>query len=282
MSNSNGGMVVSKQKQATLKDLLDKATPSLKAVLPKHVTAERLIKVALSATARKPELLACTASSLLQAVFQGAELGLEAGGLLGEGHIVSFGTTATFIIGYRGLVKLARQSGQISNIETRVVHKNDEFEIEYGLNPKLVHKPCTNGDPGEMVFVYAIATFREGEKQVDVMSRAEVEKIRSKSKAGKSGPWSEFFDEMARKTVLRRLCKMLPLSPELAKALTNDNQVDAGEKPQTDIDVALFDETQEAPRLSASRGDALKDHLKSTGEITVEETYDAETGEVKE
>jgi recombination protein RecT len=254
-------MVPSKSKQATLKDILEKAKPSMLAVLPKHITADRLIKVALSATARKPELLACTSESLLRAVFQGAELGLEAGGLLGEGYIVPMGRDATFIIGYRGMVKLARQSGQIANIESRAVHKADTFEIEFGLAPKLLHRPCLDGEPGELVFVYAIATFVDGGKQVDVMSRAEVDRIRSRSKAGGSGPWVTDYEEMAKKTVLRRLCKMLPLSPELAKAIENENLQAAGERVATDIDTTLFElsaaeePTEQAP---AKRTDALK------------------------
>lgn len=235
-------MIARVDKQQTLKDLLEKASPSIAAVLPKHLTVARLTKVALSATARKPELLACTALSIVKAVMQGAELGLEVGGLLGEAYLVPYGDVATLIVGYRGMLKLARQSGMLSSIESHVVCERDTFELEYGLNPKLVHKPAMNGDPGAVVAAYAIARFKDGAIQVDVMTRAEIDAIRTRSKAGNSGPWVTDFPEMAKKTVVKRLCKYVPLSPELAKALEHEAAIDEGVRSPV-IDVALFDET---------------------------------------
>ena len=233
-------MVARKDKQQTVMDLLEKAKGSIAAVLPKHLTVERLTKVALSATARKPELLACTPMSLVKAVMQGAELGLEVGGLLGDAYLVPYGTEATLIVGYRGLVKLARQSGALTSIEAYTVHEKDSFELEYGLEPRLVHKPFMVGPRGEVIAVYAIARFKDGGHQVDVMTKAEVDAIRNRSQASKSGPWVTDYAEMAKKTVVRRMCKYLPLSAELAKALEHESAIDEGVRSPV-IDVELFD-----------------------------------------
>jgi recombination protein RecT len=246
-------LVSSKDKQATIKDLLERSKTSIAAVLPKHLTPERLLKVALSATARNPSLLACTPQSILLAVMQSAELGLEIGGLLGEAYFVPFKGTIQLIVGYRGLLKLARNSGQLKTVEVRIVNANDYLEIEYGLNPKLVHKPCLTGDPGEMVHVYAIAHYKDEAYQSEFMTRAQIDAIRTRSKAGTDGPWVTDFDEMAKKTVLRRLLKTAPLSPELANALEHETAVEQN-VPSPVIDVSLFETEEAAP---VDRGDAL-------------------------
>lgn len=260
-------------KQATLKDLLNRAAPSLAGVAPKHLTPERLVKIALSAAARTPEILACSPESILRAVMQGAELGLEVGGLLGDAYFVPFKnkttgrTEAQLIPGYRGLIKLARNSGQITSIEAHVVREHDQFTLTYGLDAKLEHVPCLKGDPGPVVAAYAIARFKDGGYQVEVMTRAELDAIKARSQAGTSGPWVTDEAEMQKKTVIRRLCKYLPLSAELAKAVELDTAAEMGQSQS--IDVELVSETiveqQDAP---ATRTDATRSKLaaKAAGE----------------
>lgn len=236
-------------KQQTLKDMLEKAAPSLAAVAPKHLTAERLVKIALSATSRTQTLLACSPASILRAVMQGAEMGLEVGGLMGEAYLVPFknkkngAVEAVCIPGYRGLIKLARNSGQLTTVEAHVVYEHDIFELEYGLDPKLIHKPNLRvPDRGKVICAFAIACFRDGGGyQIDAMTIGELNAIRSRSQAADDGPWVTDEAEMQRKTVVKRLCKYLPMSPELAKALALDDAVDRGEL-QT-IDVSLLEET---------------------------------------
>lgn len=254
MANTSTALVGSHSKQATIKDLLEKSKTSIAAVIPKHITPDRLLKVALSATARTPALLACSPQSILLAVMQSAELGLEVGGLLGEAYFVPFKDTAQLIVGYRGLIKLARNSGELRTIEARVVHANDQFEIEFGLENKLVHKPCLSGDPGDTVAVYAIARYKDDAYQVEVMTRAEIDAIRARSKAGSDGPWVTDFDEMAKKTVLRRLLKTGPLSPELKRALEHEAAVDQNVASPV-IDVSVLDTQPE--QATVDRGDAL-------------------------
>jgi recombination protein RecT len=279
MANTTA-LVSSKDKQATIKDLLERSKSSIAAVIPKHITPDRLLKVALSATARTPALLACTPQSILLAVMQAAELGVEVGGLLGEAYFVPFKDTATLIVGYRGLIKLARNSGELKTIEARVVHANDQFEIEFGLENKLVHKPCLAGDPGDTVCVYAIARYKDDAYQVEVMTRAEIDAIRNRSKAGTDGPWVTDFDEMAKKTVLRRLLKTGPLSPEVKRALEHEAAIDQNIASPI-LDVAVIDAPVETPPVD--RGDALaaKVAAKSGGKAKPEAAAVAADGQTR-
>ncbi len=202
----------------TLRDLLEKARPSIMRVLPKHLNADRLIKIALVSVSKTPKLQQCTAGSVLASVMAAAELGLDCGGNLGSAYLVPYGTECTLIIGYRGLIDLARRSGEVESIEARAVYKGDEFEYEEGLNPVLRHKPKLDriADPAELVGVYFIAKmFGSPRPIIDYMSKGEVDAIRNAAKA-KYGPWVEHYVEMAKKTMIRRGCKQLPLSPEKA------------------------------------------------------------------
>ncbi len=256
----SGAIVSSKEKQLALKDLLEKAKPSIQAVLPKHLTPDRLLKIALSATSRNPELLACTPQSILLSVMQAAELGLELGGLLGEAYMVKFKNQVQLIVGYRGMVKLARQSGSLTSLEAYVVHERDMFEIEFGLEPRLVHKPAMTGDRGDVVAAYAIARFKDGARQVDVMTRSEIEAVRARSMAGGNGPWVTDFAEMAKKTVVRRLCKYLPLSPELQKAVEHEAAIEQNVASPV-IDVEMLQE----PEPERDRAADIKDTLAKNG-----------------
>lgn len=285
MANTTS-LVSSKDKQNTIKDLFEKAKPSIAAVLPKHMTPDRLLKIALSATSRTPSLLACTPQSLLLAVMQGAELGLEVGGLLGEAYLVPFKDTAQLIPGYKGLIKLARNSGELKTIEAHVVRARDTFEVEFGLENKLTHKPCLDGDPGDIVCVWAIARYKDGAYQVEVMTRAEIDAVRARSKAANDGPWATDYAEMAKKTVLKRLLKTAPLSAELKRAVEHEEAIEQ-QQPSPVIDVQVFDEAlpsaEAAPGPAPDRGDALAAKIaakNATKGVKTETPHDPATGEV--
>ncbi len=208
----------------------DKFREALADVAPRQMTPERIVKIAMVAMSRAPRLLECTPQSVLQSVMKSAELGLDCVGTLGQGYLVPYYNSkilayeCQFIAGYQGLIELARRSGNIARIESRVVYENDQFDFEYGLNQRLVHKPQFTGERGKILCVYALAELKDGSKQLEVMTIEEVEGIRNRSKAKDSGPWVTDFSEMARKTVVRRLAKYLPLSPELVKAIEVDDQ----------------------------------------------------------
>ena len=126
---------------------------------------------------------------------------------------------------YKGLIELALRDGRVISIEAHVVHEKDKFKCQYGSNPILEHEPCWDGEPGKTIAAYAVAQLAGGSKQWEVMTLAELNKVQSTSKAQRSdSPWKLWPDEMRRKTVIKRLVKFLPCSPELAKAIEIDNE----------------------------------------------------------
>jgi len=222
--------------------------------LPKHMTAERLARIALTEVRKTPALGKCDQTSFLGAIMQCAQLGLEPGGALGHAYLLPFEnrkkdiTEVQLIVGYRGMIDLVRRSGQIMSIEARAVYEADHFDVQLGLHSDLVHIPAWDAhDRGPLRFVYAVAKLKDGGTQFEVMSRVEVERVRAKSRAGQSGPWVDHFEEMAKKTVIRRLFKYLPVSIELAQAVALDEQAEDG-RPQDNpltIDVEATETTHE-------------------------------------
>ena len=238
---------IQKTNVQTLATYMNARTASIKSVLPKHLTAERVVKIALAAATRTKELAQCTPQSFALAVIQASQLGLEAGSPLGEAYLVPFTNRGvkecTLIIGYRGLITLARRSGEIESIEAHAVHAKDEFDFAFGLDAKLHHKPfmppppadganiaewTKTADPGPMIAVYAIVRIKGGAVQTEVMTRADVERIRAMSRQAAGTTWTNHHDEMSKKTVIRRIAKYLPMSIELANALAHDEQTDHG------------------------------------------------------
>lgn len=235
-------LVSVKEKAVTLRTILEERKMELRAALPRHLTPERIMRLTMTAVAKNPQLLNCTAASIYSAVLQCAQLGLEPD-LLGQAYLVPYrnskrGTTECQLIpGYLGLLALARRSGEIASIEARVVRAGDIFDYEYGLNQKLVHKPEPSAK-GDLTHVYAIARFKHGgEPQWTVMTKDEVGRHRARSRASGSGPWVTDYEAMALKTALRVLCKLLPASVELQTAVALDEAADAG-IPQ-DLPVAV-------------------------------------------
>lgn len=125
------------------------------------------------------------------------------------------------------MLSIARRSGEIASVDAQIVHANDTFDIEYGLEPKLVHKPCLTGDPGPMIGAYVVVRFKgEGvEPLMKYMPKSEIDNHRKRSKASSYGPWVTDYDEMAKKTVFRSVFKWLPISIEQIQATTTDGAV---------------------------------------------------------
>lgn len=267
----------------TIRGLLERAKPKLAEVLPRHLSADRLVRVTIACINKTPTLLECTKESLLNAVMQAAQLGLEPTGVLGSAYLVPYNVQvkdengkgtgkwkkeAQLIPGYRGLIDLARRSGQIESIEAHVVHANDRFQCRYGLEPTLEHEPAWQGDPGPVIAAYAVAKLKDGGKQIEVMTRAQLDKIKGGTQSkGKYGPWQDHEEEMQRKTVVRRIAKYLPLTPELADALSAIEDVERLDPQEVD---------------PAPKGvDGLKSIL-AAKDATVDVPHDPETGEVKD
>ncbi|MEI8369786.1 MAG: recombination protein RecT [Planctomycetia bacterium] len=228
------GLSTVKDKAANVRGLIERCRGQIAMALPKHMTPERMMRVCNTAIQKTPALLDCEPRSLMGAIIQSSQLGLEPDGVLGHAYLIPFNNRKTgriecqFIAGYKGLIELSRRSGQISTVYAHAVHANDEFRYTLGLDPTLIHKP-TSGEPGDLIAVYAVCHLRDGGKQFEVLQRREIDAIRSQSKASNSGPWVTHYDEMAKKTALRRLCKLLPTSPELARAAALDELAEASQ-----------------------------------------------------
>ena len=217
------------------------------AALPKHMNADRMARVATTCIRTTPKLLECTPESLFGAIIQCAQLGLEPSNGLGHAYLLPFDknekqgnewvkvrTDVQLIIGYRGMIDLARRSGQIISIEAHPVYVGDTFDCSLGLDSKLNHVPDWDNpnrdDPSKLTFVYAVAKLKGGGVQFQVMSKRGVDAIRERSKSKKSGPWVTDYEAMALKTVTRRLFKWLPVSIEMQTAVGLDEAAERGEQ----------------------------------------------------
>ena len=244
----------------------DKIKSSIATVVPKHIDKSRLIRVALAEVKRNPTLAKCDPSSFMNAFFQTCSLGLELGGPLQEAHPIPFNVKGQMqcqlIIGYRGLIKLARRSGEIAKIEAHAVYENDDFEYQYGTDCFLRHRPALD-DRGSIIAFYAIALLKDGESQFEVMGIEAVNKIKNDSKAaqGSHSPWNKYFEEMGRKTVIRRIFKYLPVSVELQEALSaEDDSSTLYEQvkdisPKENIDDFVIEQEAEIVKESAESND---------------------------
>jgi recombination protein RecT len=213
------------QRHASLAGDLEKHRERLGAIIPAAMgmTPSRAIAVVLDAVVRQPELLDCTRASIVRAVLQAAEVGLELGSPLGEAYLVPFRNwkrgnqqEAQFVAGYKGLIRLMLMSPEVSHVDARIVREADVFDYDYGTSPQIKHRPGV-GDirqRGDVVAAYAIVHHVGGGFQFDVMDRAELDLIRASAKATKpSAPWNAHTDEMFRKCPVRRLAKYVRLSP---------------------------------------------------------------------
>ena len=234
-----GKMVAKQAGGRAVQAFFESHKATLQAVLPRHVSPDRMLKIALGALRTTPKLMNCTVESLMGAVVHCSQLGLEPNTPLGHAYLIPFEnsrkgvTEVQIVLGYKGLVDLSRRSGQIVSIAAHEVCERDEFEFEYGLEEKLKHKP-TMGDRGQVIAFYAVAKLVGGGHAFEVMSAEQVNVIRDASQNYKfardksTTVWGQHYAEMGRKTVLRRLVKYLPVSIEMAQAATLDDFAESG------------------------------------------------------
>lgn len=282
MSATKQGMMLANQKSVA--GLLKQMEAEITRCLPKHLTAERMTRIALTELRKTPKLQECEPMSFIAAIMQASQLGLEPG-VLGSCYLIPFNNKqkgiveCTFMPGYRGFIDLARRSGQIVSLVSRAVYSNDVFEYEFGLTEKLTHKPSME-DPGELVAVYAVATLKDGGHQFDVMSRKQVDKIRDGSQGKNHGPWVTHYEEMAKKTVLRKLFKWLPCSVEMQKVVSLDEMQEQGRQDMKASASEEFDMsfTIEGEATESAKQDDLMNILKNNKDMA--KKVDPETGEV--
>lgn len=216
----------------TVRAVFEKMKPQFAVALPKHITPERMVRVALTAIQNTPKLLDCDKQSLYSAVMRAAQLGLEPDGVLGQAYLIPYGKTVQFIPGYKGLIDLARRSGEVSNIIAKEVYANDEFTVDFSKEIPFVHKPKLEGERGELTHFWAMARFKDGGFHWDYMTKKEVETIRDKGNGKNNAVWKDYFVEMGKKTAIRRIAKYLPMSVQ--KAAVIEDLMDAGKKFTSD------------------------------------------------
>lgn len=224
--------------------------------MPKWLDPDRLLRLAVTAIRNNPTLLKCTKRSLLSSVMGSATLGLEIEPVLGQAYLVPFKNKwgqyeAQLIPGYRGYLTLARRSGEVQSVQAQCVYENDSFELKFGLDPKCDLIPA-DGKRGDVKGAFVIFNYKDGSYSFDYMTKLDIDKIRSRSKASQKGPWVTDYDEMAKKTVIRRHVKIAPLSVEMSQAAAAENLAIGGES-QTDFFLASDDG---APKMVSLEADA--------------------------
>lgn len=241
------------------RSFLEKQKPQLAAALPKHVSPDRMIRLACTEFAKNPLLQKCTPVSVFGAIIQASQLGLEIG-VLGQAYLVPYRNTknntyeAQFIPGYKGLIGLARRSGEVTSIETNIVYANDRFDLKLGLETSVDHVPNLDGDRGTPRLVYGVAKFRDGGYHFEWMTMGEVNKIRARSKASSNGPWVTDYEQMVRKTLIRRMSNYLPMSIELQQAIQIGDAAEEGKRATLDGDfVVVQDDDQDDQQQDAQQ-----------------------------
>jgi len=215
--------------------LLESNKVAISQALPAHINADRLLRVAQTAVVKQPKLLEAYTPTLIGAVMQCAEMGLEPDTVLGQAYLVPFRNKqkkrveVQVILGYQGLLDLARRSGSVKSVTAQAVHKADYFSFEYGTNQHLSHKPSFSSDRGDVIAFYAVSELDDGAHQFEVMSLDQVKLVMALTQSkGEYGPWKDNFEAMALKSVLRRLCKLLPRSAQLVRAAVLDSIAEQG------------------------------------------------------
>jgi recombination protein RecT len=210
-------------------------SPQFAMVLPPHVTPEKFTRVVVTAVQKLPVLLNADRHTLYGAAMAAAQDGLLPDGR--EGAIVPFKGQCQWMPMVKGILKTVRNSGELASIAAEVIYAADRFRYWVDADgQQLEHEPALFvEDRGEILGVYAIAKTKDGDVYVEAMTRLQVEKVRSVSRAKDSGPWKDWWEEMAKKTVIRRLAKRLPSSTDIERVIERDNDLyDLSQTPQAD------------------------------------------------
>jgi recombination protein RecT len=257
---------------AVIRQNLEVMAPQFKAALPAHVSVEKFSRVAMTAIQNNPQLQNADRASLFGAVVKLAQDGLLPDGR--EAALVMFGNKAQAMPMIAGVLKKIRQSGEVSKISAQVVYENDHFKVSYGFDEDVEHNPPSLDKPrGNPIGAYATAVLKDGSRLLEVMSLEEIEKVRNVSRASKNGPWVQWWGEMARKTVMRRLSKRLPMSTDLEESVFQRDETMAADLPRV---------IEQEPAQPVSRLDALEDRISGDAQEgpTDEQRGEAHTADI--
>ena len=262
-----------KAKAPTIQDMIRKMGGEIEKALPSVITPERFTRITLSALSTTPQLPQCTPKSFLGAMMPSAQLGMEVITPLGQAYLIPRRNNKTgewecqFQLGYTGLIDMAHRSSEIRDIQAHVVCKGDVFEYELGLEPKLVHKPAST-DRGEPTHFYAVYHTKNGGYGFEVMSvedvRKHAQKYSDSMKRGGFSPWQTAFEEMAKKTVLKRVLKYAPMSTEYVRAALQDETIktklsdDMFDVPDETIEAEFMDVDPETGEIKEAKENAAE------------------------
>lgn len=267
IQKQGGQMSAAKAEKKTMQAYIKAMAPAIQKALPSVITPERFTRMVLSALSATPKLAECSPQSFLAAMMTAAQLGVEPNTALGQAYLLPYRNhgqmECQFQLGYKGLIDLAYRSGEVSVIQAHTVYENDVFEYELGMDPKLRHVPA-KADRGEAVAYYAMFKTKDGGYGFEVMSVDDVQRHAqrySKSYGSGSSPWRSNFDEMAKKTVLKRALKYAPLKSDFVRGVAQDETIKA----------ELSDEMYAVPDETV---------YEAEGEEISSTTVDTETGEV--
>lgn len=267
IAKTQGTKAIAKKQPQTIKDYINAMSGEIAKALPQVMTPERFTRIALSAVSNTPKLGNCTPQSFLGAMMNAAQLGLEPNTPLGQAYLIPFEnrkkgiTECQFQIGYKGLIDLAYRSGEVKMIDAQTVYENDEFEYELGMDPVLKHKPARK-NRGNPIYFYATFKLTNGGQGFQVMSIEDVQEHAKKySKTYNNGPWQTNFEEMAKKTVLKKLLKYAPLKTEFVKQVTSDETIKTSisdhmeDVPNEYMDVEYEEHPNEDPVTGEIKGE---------------------------
>ena len=262
-------------KQSDVASVLGSMKLSIEAALPKHLNAERMIQMAATLIHRNPKIAECTAPSLVGAVMQASILGFPPVESLGYCYFVPYKNNVQFQMGYRGMIDLARRSGQIKTIYAEVVREGDAFEYELGLFPKLEHKPV--GDPSKRVTkVYAVAHYTDGGNNFVVLDRMDIERLRLRSPmqgANPSGPWLTDYDAMAKAKAIKQLAKYLPLNIDFVSAMATDTAIIKPENfVEGQVNLNSVDYAEVVEDVASNTGDSILPGASKTDSVEPQTT----------
>lgn len=228
-ASASAQAVAKAKKPSSIQDYIEVMKPAIQAALPSVMTPERFSRITLSALSANPKLKECSPQSFLGAMMTAAQLGLEPNTPLGQAYLIPFRNhgrmECQFQLGYKGLIDLTYRSGEVSIIQAHTVYENDDFQYELGLDPTLRHVPAKS-NRGKPIAYYAIFKTKTGGYGFQVMSMEDVKAhAQQYSKSYGNGPWQTNFDEMAKKTVLKKVLKYAPLKSDFVREISQDSTI---------------------------------------------------------
>ena len=232
----------SPQNNSDFISLIQKFESQMKLALPKHLTPSRMTRIIITEVRKTPLLASCDRASFFGAIITCAQLGLEPGNALGQIYLLPYYNTkqgkheVQLIVGYQGMIDLIERDGRVT-IDAQVVYEKDVFKYTLGTTSEIIHEPYSGEeDPGQVIASYAVARYKDGRTKFRVLRKHEIERAKKASMSGNKGwgPWKDYYAEMAMKTAVRRLFKLLPKNPEMSVVQAIEDKAEIGDTQELD------------------------------------------------